>query len=380
MSWTVQGRWEVQDEIFTNKYEALVYATEINAPVNFNFFNHVWDSFNRSLLGTVPLTELYKQRAEQLRKKYDYLILYYSGGSDSYNILRTFIDNGIKLDEICVKWPMRVLDRSLNLYTPNTDDITAYNYLSEWDYAIKPTLDWVEQNHPGIKIQMVDWLDGKDRFLANPNAMFDAVNHWHDIELPSLNTWSPSEEKLVSEGKTVGGIYGVDKPYVIFGAKETLMYLSDACVAMGPPNPKNPTGVEYFYWAPEMPHLAWEMAYQTMLAQKEDQELSTIKFSAKIKKDPVQWNENYQRQQKKMRYKLYNNWIDTFQVLKPERLDRSDKHAWIYKDPTMKDYRETFHRIMNERVSNVGEYLLRRRDDTVMYKLIKTKGFILEKK
>jgi hypothetical protein len=374
----VQGVWEVQDSTFEKKYDALVYATEINAPVNFNFFNDVWDNFDKKLLGTVPLQELYKQRAQQLRNKYDYLILYYSGGSDSYNILRTFLDNGIKIDEICVKWATKVLERERNIYTPNTEDTSAYNYLSEWDYAIKPVLDELAKTNPEIKIEIVNWMD--DRFLKDPHAMFDFVNHWHDIELPSLATWSPSEAKLIAEGKTVGNIYGVDKPYVIFGEKETLMYFSDACTAMGPPNPINPTGVEFFYWAPDLPHLAWEMGYQTMLAQENNPALLDIKFSSKIKKDPVQWNANYQRQQKEMRYVLYDNWIDVFQTMKPEMMDRSDKHAWIYRDPELKEYRETFHRIMNERLADVGEYLLRRRHDTVMFKLIKTKAFVLRSK
>lgn len=370
-----QGVWEVQDSVFEKKYDAMVYATEINAPVNFNFFNDKFDKFDKKLLGTVSLQELYKQRAQQLRDKYDYLILYYSGGSDSYNILRTFLDNGIKVDEICVKWCTRVLERERKLYTPNKEDTSAYNYLSEWDFAIKPVLDEIAVSHPEIKIEIVNWLD--DRFLKDPYAMFDFVNHWHDIELPSLATWSPSEAKLIAEGKTVGNIYGVDKPYVIFGKKEVLMYFSDACTAMGPPNPINPTGVEFFYWAPDLPHLPWEMAYQTMLAQENDAQYLGLKFSHEIKKDPAQWNANYQQQQKQMRYVLYDNWIDLFQTMKPERMDRSDKHAWIYRDPEMKEYRETFHKIMNERIANVGEYLLRRKTDTVMYKLIKTKAFVL---
>jgi hypothetical protein len=66
--------------------------------------------------------------------------------------------------------------------------------------------------------------------------------------------------------------------------------------------------------------------------------------------------------------------------MKPEMMDRSDKHSWIYKDPELKEYRETFHRIMNERLANVNESLVRRKNDTVMYKLIKTKAFVLAKK
>ena len=211
-----QGFWEVYDRRFTNKYEALLYAKEINGVVNFKFFDNIWDNFNRELLGKKTLSELYRQRAQQLRDKYDYLILYFSGGSDSYNVLRSYIDNGIKLDEICVKWCTRVIDS--DIYTPNTSDTTAYNYLSEWDYAIKPVLDEIKISNPEIKITIVNWLD--DRLENDPDIIFNMVNHWHDIEVPSLATWSPSELQLVNQNKTVGSIYGVDKPCIFFKEKD----------------------------------------------------------------------------------------------------------------------------------------------------------------
>ena len=36
-----QGFWEVYDRRFTNKYEALLYAKEINGVVNFKFFDNI---------------------------------------------------------------------------------------------------------------------------------------------------------------------------------------------------------------------------------------------------------------------------------------------------------------------------------------------------
>jgi hypothetical protein len=46
---------------------------------------------------------------------------------------------------------MVVIDKQL--YTPNTKDKSAFNYLSEWDYAIKPVLDEIKISHPKIKIE-----------------------------------------------------------------------------------------------------------------------------------------------------------------------------------------------------------------------------------
>ena len=46
------------------------------------------------------LKELYKERAEQIRAKYAYLILAFSGGHDSTQVLETFYYNNIHIDEI----------------------------------------------------------------------------------------------------------------------------------------------------------------------------------------------------------------------------------------------------------------------------------------
>jgi hypothetical protein len=94
-----QGYWKVKNKKFISKHEALKYASVSNEAVHYVFFDHVWQNFDRSLLGTISLKELYKQRAQQLRDKYDYLILYFSGGADSYNVLFEVITSAFEHKE-----------------------------------------------------------------------------------------------------------------------------------------------------------------------------------------------------------------------------------------------------------------------------------------
>ena len=368
--WPPQGYWEVCDQKFSNKYKALLYATKLNEQVYYRFFDPVWNSFDRSQLGKYSLNDLYIKRAKQLREQYDYLVLYFSGGSDSYNVLRTFLDNNIKLDEICVKWCTDVFDK--DVYTPNTVDQTAYNYLSEWDYAIKPVLDEVKKSNPEIKIKIVNWLENFE--ISSFENIFDTVNHWHDIELPSLATWSPSEHTLPKEGKSVGGIYGVDKPNVFFESDQTYMYFTDCCAAMGSPCPNNPTGVEYFYWSPNLPELPFEMAFQTLKFFKQNE---SLKFTENTLNDEEISQANYQLQQKKLRHFLYNNWSDRFQTQKPELNDRTDKHSWICTLPEMKEYKDTYQRLVDSRLNMLRADLISNKHNTRLYKPIFTQGFLL---
>lgn len=83
---------------------------------NYEFYDpnkNFWSKQEWTIEPEESLRELYKQRAIQIRESYDYLILYYSGGSDSSTILRTFLDNNIFLDEI--------VTYTHDLYENNTD-------------------------------------------------------------------------------------------------------------------------------------------------------------------------------------------------------------------------------------------------------------------
>ena len=83
-----------------NKYEILLAADNIE-DVKYHFHDDFFSSFNWYQEPPQSIEYLYAERARQLRANYDYIILLYSGGADSHNILQTFVDNNIFLDEIC---------------------------------------------------------------------------------------------------------------------------------------------------------------------------------------------------------------------------------------------------------------------------------------
>lgn len=82
--------------MFSNRIEAL----NNDSPFSFYYFDNEFNKVSWTEEPTESLPDLYRQRAEQLRQDYEYLILAYSGGSDSHNILETFYYNNIHIDEI----------------------------------------------------------------------------------------------------------------------------------------------------------------------------------------------------------------------------------------------------------------------------------------
>lgn len=92
--------WRVNDQIFFSKALAVEYASRTNQQIHFNFFNNFFDQIDWTVEPEQSLENLYKDRAEQILSKYDYVILLLSGGSDSTNMVKTFLNNNLKPQEV----------------------------------------------------------------------------------------------------------------------------------------------------------------------------------------------------------------------------------------------------------------------------------------
>jgi hypothetical protein len=253
--------YQVGEEKFNNKMMAVLKASEKKLPINWIFHDEVWDNFSKNnlhLLGKHSLDYLYAQRAKQLRETYDYLILHYSGGSDSHNILMTFLNNDIPIDEIFVRRSEKVDSK---MYTPNCIDTSAKNIFSEWDYVIKPQLDWIKNNRPNIKITLGDQFSIDPTTIYNDNTMIDRFGQFTGwVEMGRSSLIVESDRKLTDQGKRVANIYGIDKPMVIIKDKKFYMFFTDNAVDAA--NKTSGSGnSELFYYAKDMPILIFEQAY-----------------------------------------------------------------------------------------------------------------------
>ena len=84
-----------------SKFEAWKLSGGDMANIKFIFNDDVFEKEDWTAEPAEDIYELYAQRAIQLRKDYDYLVLMYSGGIDSHVMLKTFLENNIQIDEIC---------------------------------------------------------------------------------------------------------------------------------------------------------------------------------------------------------------------------------------------------------------------------------------
>ena len=309
------GHYTVGDKIITNSILAFLEKSKTGLPIKWHYYDDIWKNFDKSLLGRTKLKELYKQRAQMLRDSYDYLILQYSGGSDSHCILQAFLQNNIKLDQVMVKQPFNLINQKI--HNPNVIDTSARNQLSEWDYVIKPDLEYISKYHPDIEIKLIDWLDGvtadsfkDDKFQSHRGLYFMS----YILKHPEYSN-NDIEIKLIEQGKKVGVINGVEKPVLLAKDNKAYTTFPDKPMVLIPPTLTNPYGTEYFFWTPDFPELALERAYQVFLWFKRNPQYQDLLYKPKwIGRHTERWDK-YSELIKPI---IYPDWdISKFQVKKP---------------------------------------------------------------
>jgi hypothetical protein len=362
------GYWKVDGVKFDYKFDALRAATLLNKSVDsveYIFHDPVWDSFDRTQLGKHSLKTLYRERAQQLRDTYDYLILYYSGGSDSHTVLRTFLDNNIKLDEICVKWPEPYRDGKL--YVPNNTDTSARNYWSEWDYCVKPVLNILKTTHPEIFINIVDYVG--DLKKINMESVFQNALH-----VRSAGGMIYSTALSTTEKRSIGHIYGVDKPILSFKNDVFNMHFSDTALSVLSRMHPDETNAECFFWTENMPILAYEMAYQTagyyIKIENDRQYLWGPEKNVAQSTKHLLTDESLssmKRYQADIAIKvLYDTWDYRFQAYKPSYkpgVTNAEKWHWFAESRETAHLQNQFVSILNDQLSAVDPKF-RNRDGT----------------
>jgi hypothetical protein len=374
--WLVTGPTKEDTRYFAKKYDAINYASQTNRDLGYYFHNHVWENFDRTQLGKHSLPFLYKERAQQLRDKYDYLVLHYSGGSDSHNVLHTFLSNNIKLDEVTVRWPKHWIDGKF--YQANNVDTSAKNAPSEYNYTIEPTLRFLEKNHPDIKINIVDFTEDIHSLVTKTNIQnrILTINSSRTALGTVVQRLDPSTDRRMASTQlnNVGHIFGIEKPALFLQDNSLYFYFSD--LSFDSTSMEEGMNVEPFYWTPDYPLMTMEQIYQAGLFFKHNKQYLHLLNSPNKQVKQVTLEINLQ--QNLLKTVLYkHSWdFSKFQVDKPN-IDRSDWYSWAHETPELTKLNTLFHEVMTDITSGINEKFLINTDQTPLFAPRRTKLFYL---
>jgi len=254
------GFYQIGSKKYYTKVLALTEATKSGQFPEWNFNRDVFDKVNWSVEPNVDLRELYRMRAQQLRDRYDYIRLEFSGGSDSATVAYSFINNGIHLDEVVFRYPKtgekNVADDPFNTKPENT--------LSEYKYAAKPILDWIAVHSPLTRITIHDYSQDMLQSSHDESWVFKTKDYFQPGH-PFKHTVSAVDDhkRTLDKGKKVCILWGIDKPKICIKDKKWYLYFMDIQANCSNPEIGDYDNAvnEYFFWQPDLPEILVKQAH-----------------------------------------------------------------------------------------------------------------------
>ena len=239
-----------------SKFEAFEHKKQ-QSSISWNFNDDIYSSLNWTKEPQTDLWELYKQRARQIREAYDYVVIWYSGGSDSHNMLLAWIDAGLKIDEIATTWN----------YEATGDKQNHQN--AEITNVVLPDVQKLKDSGFDFKFRLVDisqlcvdlfslW---KNDFEYNVNFHFSPNNPAKHIIRDKVQDY----KDLIASGKKVAFVWGKEKPRIkTYEGKYYFQFLDNVDNCVGPYTQRRYHQGWYdelFYWSPDFPLIPIKQAH-----------------------------------------------------------------------------------------------------------------------
>jgi len=244
------GFYQINDVKTYSKYEFMFIQHQQSGKWKWNYNDEFFSSYNWTREPEPHINELYRRRALQLRNDYDYLVVYYSGGYDSSNLLYAFLDNNIHIDELCVFYSS--LDKESNQY-------------EELSSITLDKLSVIKQQYPNLKIRMLDYgpdFFGWDKILSSAGYgqdLIDMFGNFFTVNRFVVDNFHQSVEewrKIIDSGKKLAWVFGSDKPMIRYLDHAWIFNFHDGIVSscITPYRQYIDQGNigthEFFYWAP----------------------------------------------------------------------------------------------------------------------------------
>lgn len=297
---------------FESKIEACLFAQKSGKDVSWNFNKEVFNTYDWSKEPDKSLDELYNERARRLRERYDYIILSYSGGADSHNILMSFVRQGLHIDEVVVN---HMTDAWKNFVVLDPNQTASWNTGAEHDLHTMPMLKRVENMIPKTKITILDLSHNLfNTFTGAGDAswVLERTEGLNPLNVTRFNyAYFDEVRKRFDKGHKIAMVVGVDKPRTCIHKGEFYMFFVDRAVNIVPVNNHfvdyTNSAMEFFYWSPD----AIDMMCKQIHVVKRFVETNPSYLPLWLWND--EYHTNFRKSHEKiLRNVLYTTWNDSW--------------------------------------------------------------------
>ena len=258
MNYDKMGVYKIGDLKFHSKLEAIEMHAKTGIHPHWDFNEAVYSSYDWTKEPDTSISELYRQRAQQIRDRYDYVILNYSSGADSQTILDTFIKHDIKIDEIVSFVNYRATSDAQNVQNREVIELAI------------PRVKVLQETRPWLKHRVIDFTELILDYFKQESSKFDWIYQVNMILHPtvvakqSYGTKVKEWADMIHQGKQIGVIYGADKPRIhhVDGKfcvrfQDTIGFCPDVKSLSG----QQPYTDELFFWSPDKPEIVIKQAH-----------------------------------------------------------------------------------------------------------------------
>jgi hypothetical protein len=214
------GYFSVGNQNLYSKLDAINLSISTGEKVQWHFNDEVFSKQGWTMEPEKDIRTMYRERAQAIRDRFDYVVVMFSGGSDSTTVLDSFIDNGILVDEVFMHQWIK--------YQPEGVD----SYLNtEITYSALP---YLKRKLPTAWNTRVRLYDPSDYALACLNdddfveSSWRGMNNVHNLQQISLHhnieNRFPEYLRLREQGKRIVFVWGEAKPHIDYDLEKNKHY------------------------------------------------------------------------------------------------------------------------------------------------------------
>ena len=340
-----RGMYRVGDQVFDNKIQALIHGDITNTHPTWDFHDDYFSKFNWQVEPTESLESLYRSRCEQIRDKYDHVVLHFSGGSDSHNILSHFYKYNIHVDEILIAAPIEYY----NKFTVASSSTAAADMHNEWYHVILPDIKWIGENMPKTKITLYDYTKDMLDFNVDQDWILHVGEHFNPNVVNRIHRYEAIDQNTYDK-KTVGHVYGIDKPMVFHNDGQWYFAFLDSILSIQSSHKPifdkhHHVNVENFYWSPDLPQMLIKQAHVVRkFFESNPQFLHLATFKKKSKEDRSKYQDI-------VREVIYPFWRrEIFQNKKANNVFFKEFDQWFFdlaSDKAKSQWNDGYHYVMS---------------------------------